>query len=201
MPRTRTQEHWCGICGQGFSSQQGVRAHVRMSPNCRAAIQARNRLHEREPVTLSPPESHQRSQTPPLEANTFHTPTPPACEDTEVPIADPRRARVEDDTDDDAGGGYWVCDYPDNHAGRILETSNLTGTGSRFEKIRHRQQLAGKAPWDPFVDKEEWELAQWLVESGVSQRNIDKFLKLEKVNRARTHSFSLSQTARSSGGR
>ena len=93
---------------------------------------------------------------------------------------------MDDNTGDgqDAGdaGGYWVWDYPGGHAGEILETSSLTDTGSRFENIRYRQQLAGKAPWDPFADKEEWELAQWLVESGVSQRNIDRFLKLEKVN-------------------
>jgi len=196
MPRTRTQEHRCGICGQGFASQQGVRAHVRMSPNCRAAIQARNRSHEHQPITLSPPESQQPSQITPLEADTSGRLTPPPYEDTNAPDADPRRARVEDDMDGDTGDGpeagdmgrYWLWDYPEGHAGEILRTLNLTDTGSRFENIRHRQRLAGKASWDPFVDKEEWELARWLVETSVSQRNIDKFLKLEKVNCTCTHS-------------
>ena len=161
-----------------------------MSPNCRAAIQARNRPHEDVPVTLSPPESQQPFQGPPLEVNTSCGHSSPACEDVNTPDGDPRRARVEDDVDDDTGdaweagdaGGNWVWDYPDDHAGKILETSNLTDTGSRFKNICHRQRLAGKVLWDPFANKEEWELAQWLVESGVSQRNIDRFLKLEKVS-------------------
>lgn len=98
---------------------------------------------------------------------------------------------------------YWVQDYPDGCAGKILEASNLGHAGSRFENIRHRQRLANNAPWDPFVDKEEWELAQWLVETGVSQRNIDKFLKLKKVIWthtcsfvARTHKLACSSRAR-----
>lgn len=109
---------------------------------------------------------------------------------------------MEDDMDDETGdereagdtGGYWVCDYPEGHAGKVLEASDLANTGSRFENIRYRQRLAGKTSWDPFVDEEEWELAQWLVETGISQRNIDKFLKLKKVNQTRTTLLSFSHT-------
>jgi len=138
---------------------------------------------------VSPPESQQPLQASLEVADTSCGPIPPTYKDTNTTDADPRRARVEDNVDDNTGGGpeagdmagYWLWDYPEGPAGEILRTSNLTGTGSCFENIRHRQRLAGKAPWDPFINEEEWELAQWLVETGVSQRNIDRFLKLKKV--------------------
>ena len=125
-----------------------------------------------------------RSQHPPPPTSS----SPIGC-DADVPYVDPRRARVED-TDDEIedrqesgdGCGYWVRDVPERRAGRVVEASNLAHTGLRFKNIRNRQQLAGKLPWDPFSNEEEWELAQWLVETGVSQRNIDKFLKLKTVN-------------------
>ena len=92
----------------------------------------------------------------------------------------------DDDTDQhEAGrkGQYWIWDFPEGHAGRIVEGSSA---GPRFENICHHQQFAGKAPWDPFSSEEEWEIAQWLVETGVSQRSINEFLRLKKVNCAHT---------------
>ena len=191
MPRIRTQEYRCGVCGQGFSSQQGLRAHVRLSPGCREVIQARNQLRETTTLT-SPPPNHNTfpdiGQDTPPEIDISHPPSSLTSVDADRPEADPRRARVEDADDEDedgrvAGGEnrYWLWDFPDGLAGGIIEGSVLAHIGSRFENIRHRQRLAGKAPWDPFLDDEEWEVAQWLVETGVSQRNIDRLLKLKKV--------------------
>ncbi|EKM50595.1 uncharacterized protein PHACADRAFT_66817, partial [Phanerochaete carnosa HHB-10118-sp] len=41
----------------------------------------------------------------------------------------------------------------------------------------------------PFKDAEEWELAKWLLTSGLSQKKIDKFLKLETNCRHQHLSF------------
>ncbi|KIO24757.1 hypothetical protein M407DRAFT_51577, partial [Tulasnella calospora MUT 4182] len=41
------------------------------------------------------------------------------------------------------------------------------------------QLQTGELPWAPFSSQKEWELAEWLVQSGVSQSNIDKLLKLQ----------------------
>jgi hypothetical protein len=54
-------------------------------------------------------------------------------------------------------------------------------------KTRHeRQQEHNRAnrvgPWHPFEDQDEWELAKWLVESGLSQSEIENFLKLNVVS-------------------
>jgi hypothetical protein len=50
-----------------------------------------------------------------------------------------------------------------------------------FENLREEQKAAGNAPWYPFESEEEWELAQWLMTSGLSQKKTDAYLKLKAV--------------------
>ncbi|KAI0689127.1 hypothetical protein BC835DRAFT_1227169, partial [Cytidiella melzeri] len=66
-----------------------------------------------------------------------------------------------------------------------LDTRNAGATLGRgenlFEKIhktRKEEGLDNNAPWAPFASEEEWGLAQWLMSSGLSQSEIDKYLKL-----------------------
>ncbi|KAJ6617165.1 hypothetical protein B0H10DRAFT_1797920, partial [Mycena sp. CBHHK59/15] len=54
-----------------------------------------------------------------------------------------------------------------------------------FEAIRHKQREEGQAPWAPFESEANWDPARWLSKMGVSQGDINKFLELEKVRRAR----------------
>ncbi|KAJ7875486.1 hypothetical protein B0H14DRAFT_3083210 [Mycena olivaceomarginata] len=42
---------------------------------------------------------------------------------------------------------------------------------------KHRKK--GLAPWQPFDSGDEWELAHWLMTSGLSNASIDKYLKLK----------------------
>ncbi|EJF60224.1 hypothetical protein DICSQDRAFT_63569 [Dichomitus squalens LYAD-421 SS1] len=91
---------------------------------------------------------------------------------------------VEDvpDEDLDAGGlprCPWVEDYP-GPAG-----TPLGGAKTLFEEYRDVHKEAGKGRWAPFESEEEWELAQWLLTSGLSQQAIDKYLKLD-ITRNRT---------------
>ncbi|EKM49587.1 uncharacterized protein PHACADRAFT_106209 [Phanerochaete carnosa HHB-10118-sp] len=41
--------------------------------------------------------------------------------------------------------------------------------------------------WYPFKDAKEWELAKWLLASSLSQKKIDRFLKLETMSLNRHH--------------
>ena len=95
-----------------------------------------------------------------------------------------KRAWVDDDDDDEnfqPMDTNFIIDYPaEAHAGAILEDS-WNGLETRFEKIQHAQCGAGEPAWAPFNSLADWELSRWLVQSGVSQCEIDKFLKLELV--------------------
>lgn len=50
-----------------------------------------------------------------------------------------------------------------------------------FEKLQHTQGEGQMHPLGPFENRDEWELAEWLIKSGVSQTEMDKFLKLNIV--------------------
>ncbi len=58
--------------------------------------------------------------------------------------------------------------------------------GTVLEEIRKSDQFAEQR-WGniyyPFASKEDWEVAAWLIESGLSMGEIDKFLKLAFVSR------------------
>jgi hypothetical protein len=48
-----------------------------------------------------------------------------------------------------------------------------------FESLLLKQEETGSR-WDPFVDEEEWELAEWLIDN-VGQKRTDTFLKMRIV--------------------
>ncbi|KAF8497982.1 hypothetical protein JB92DRAFT_3125502 [Gautieria morchelliformis] len=54
-----------------------------------------------------------------------------------------------------------------------------------FELLREEQRRGTLGTFGPFEDLAEWELAEWLIKSGASQSEIDKFLKLD-ITRTRT---------------
>ncbi|KAJ2975809.1 hypothetical protein NUW54_g11669 [Trametes sanguinea] len=59
------------------------------------------------------------------------------------------------------------------------------GLGNGRSKGLREQRAAGDQPWAPFKDLDEWELAQWLVTSGLSQTAIEQYLKLN-ITKGRT---------------
>lgn len=89
-----------------------------------------------------------------------------------------RRAYVEEVDDEESGGSArYVEDYPRN-AGKTKGHSQ-----NYFERWREAQKERNFAPWAPFGDIEEWELAQWLI-MNVGQNATDKFLKLPIVSQS-----------------
>lgn len=51
-----------------------------------------------------------------------------------------------------------------------------------FEKNSEQQRKDNEVPWALFESVEEWELAKWLLTSGLSQRAVDDFLRLRIVS-------------------
>ncbi|KIJ43709.1 hypothetical protein M422DRAFT_252953 [Sphaerobolus stellatus SS14] len=50
---------------------------------------------------------------------------------------------------------------------------------TRYDELQQMQREGKLGKVRPFADVEEWELAQWLLRSGVSQSEMDNFLKLD----------------------
>jgi hypothetical protein len=83
-------------------------------------------------------------------------------------------ATVEEVEDEDAR--YYQSFPEDRCAGAIFEKCQ-----THFQKMREEQEKQGRAPWEPFESEDEWELARWLMTSGLSQKKTDEYLKLKKV--------------------
>ena len=91
-----------------------------------------------------------------------------------------KHVRVEDVDDEEAVGtpprdGRWAETFP-------TPAGTIKGRGlPSFERHRRTQEAEGDLPWAPFESKDDWELARWLVKSGVSQNKMNEFLKLGMV--------------------
>lgn len=85
-----------------------------------------------------------------------------------------RPSHIELEDDNDAPERY-AEDYNPLHVARILRKSKTA-----FESMRDEE--LGENPWAPFNNKDEWELARFLIKE-VFQTAADKFLKLQIVSR------------------
>jgi hypothetical protein len=170
----------CRYCKKSNVSRslKGLKSHIAQSPECRIRRDQERRLLKNQDVQTDSP----RTSLPPVgqhawEENTEDENTPPSSS-----------ANVDDDEDDDAGdqdfqptGVSFIVDYPVEACPGAVFDDQSDGLEARFEKIQRKQREAGKQPWEPFSSLADWELSRWLIQSGVSQREIDKFLKLESI--------------------
>ena len=193
-----TTSHKCAYCSARLATAQGLHSHLAQSERCRAK-------HEASIIDSDSDSSDSNSQLG-GNVNTTQIDTPfddlptdydadsppyielnlpvgnPVEEEPEEPIRESRRATVEDVEDEDeiTDESRFIEDFP-TPAG--LPHSAYKMQSSDFERHLDEQKKVGDAPWAPFETEDEWELARWLMTSGISQTNINSFLKLNKVSR------------------
>lgn len=96
------------------------------------------------------------------------------------PIRGPPRRRsvsieeVEDEETPSPQAPQFFDDFPG--AAEVLGEA-----WTSFEELRQGQLDRNEEPWGPFENEEEWELARWIMRSGVSQSHTDTLLKLPIV--------------------
>lgn len=52
-----------------------------------------------------------------------------------------------------------------------------------FERLQEDQRSSGNQPWAPFSSIEDWDYARWIMNSDLSQRQIDEMLALDIVSK------------------
>ncbi|CDO72062.1 hypothetical protein BN946_scf184962.g5 [Trametes cinnabarina] len=198
----------CGRCLTTLSTTQGLKSHRKPLEECRCAYEAANTARLDEAIVQGlvaaaaaagkPPVDsvdfsrvHNKDDSSPHErdslvevfsqlvdaapSNSNRSP-PTAGDGGENPAAKRRRVEVEEVPDEEEGGlphVPWVEDYPG-------DAGHTFGKGeTMFERIHRQKTEAGDDLWVLFECRDEWELAEWLVLSGLTQSNIEKFLKLE----------------------
>lgn len=184
----------CAYCPVRLATAQGLHSHLAQSRRC----------HARHKASVVDSASDSDSQLQVEENGTDYnsdSDLPPYIE-ADLPIGNPepvednpekleprwqsRRATVdsedsdESDSGSDLDGSRFIEDFP-IPAGLPRAHSVDKNLKSNFEHHLDEQKKAGDAPWAPFESEDEWELARWLITSGVSQSKMDSFLKLNKV--------------------
>lgn len=167
----------CRYCGFKTSSGGGLSSHVSQSPPCLGKLVAANK-------PTSHPHKRPRSESP--------TPGSHALGDQpdETPLyssllgdhPSQKRARVDDEDDPVGIKMDVVFEEFDPPAGKSLR-QDPANARSDFERLKEKQSSSGEQPWAPFSSAEDWDCARWIMESGLSQRQIDGMLKLDIVRK------------------
>jgi len=184
--------HTCCYCHSVVPTVDGVRKHYARSKVCNQKYQEDIRqtaftvFDDEQDDTPTPPpspsivaeDSEPEDYDLPMPGDDFVLPRRPR---SESPGQEPahnqsKRARVEEVEDEEAP---QVGRYPDPYPGNAGETFGEGKTA--FEKLQEEQMTEGLDPWAPFENKEEWELAHWLMKN-VGQTKADDFLKLPIVS-------------------
>lgn len=193
--------HQCGYCLTSRPTAQGIRSHISQSRECATTLKARNALPREvsEPVEENamavdqPEDGNPEAEAPTMDVDEVQAYFDGGCNlDPPRPSAEPelphgttpnptlperhhRGVEMEEVEDEEDSNFRCVADYP-SPSGSTKGECRTT-----FEKQRDQQKAKGSAPWAPFESQKEWELARWLMTSGVSQNKMDRFLKLQLV--------------------
>jgi hypothetical protein len=175
-----SEQYRCHYCTFKTTTAARLSSHISQSPKCLNGIIADN-----QPI-LNPQKRH-RSPTPPgVSGSPDDQPQP----NDEPPYSSllrghTKRARVE--VEEDAPFKFktdTVFDEFDPPAG--VPRARPVNMSNEFEHLRQNQRLSGSQPWTPFSLIEDWDYARWIMNSDLSQRQIDEMLALDFVSKTRT---------------
>ena len=173
--------HQCQICEKAFKKVAHLRNHWAHS-KCGSVLKERNAQKSKR---IHKPHNIQRSPSPSLSihSNTYadYFPEPPDSPADSPPPAKKFPPIIEDAEDDETApqlsrDTFVSVDFVGT--GAILEGKEEK---NRFERFRDMKQKKGEEMWAPFKSREEWQLARWLMLSGISHGDIDAFAKLPIV--------------------
>jgi hypothetical protein len=158
----------CQFCQKGFTTQRAVNQHISASTTC---LKEWHKNIVRENDSPSPKRRRVNSPDPCLLPN----PDIPHNFDDADNCANLEDTDNKSDDVDPVTHRRYVEPFP-GPAGETLRCEK-----TRFEILEGEQRTEGKAPWEPFASRAEWELAEWLVKN-VRQRSTDKYLQLPIVS-------------------
>ncbi|KAK0461537.1 hypothetical protein IW261DRAFT_1554347 [Armillaria novae-zelandiae] len=99
-----------------------------------------------------------------------------------------KRTWIEDVEDEDniPQCEYYIEDFPWPAGDLIIERGVMP---LFFELLHCEKAEKDEVMWAPFHSREEWELVWWLMCSGISQKEMDTFLKLDTIKNNVSLSF------------
>lgn len=207
----------CPHCLKELSTEQGLAAHMSHRRPCRLAEEAARGHRQmdaagREPLLMggvinnraednSIDHSAQRFGNMDIDFEDLPYRRAPGGDDANpsgsatgpgIGMGNRHRVTVEDEPEADVEHGglprkAWVEDFPVS-AGAGLSYGVAP---TLFERLHTEQQAQGVQACNPFEDLGEWDLARWLMTSGLTQSSIDSYLKLNIVSICRSATSSM----------
>lgn len=173
----------CLACGATTRSDKGLMSHLQQRDDCRDRLR-QQRQKARARTSTKRNEHPEDEPQPPLENQPFDAPPSPPVDNG--PSRKRQRVYVEEEVDRDCLPGHRITETHPT-AGKVFGQKKTT-----WEARREADVEEGCEPWAPFKSKDEWSLAEWLMTCGISQKEMDKHLKLPTVS---TFSFRNLQTS------
>ena len=161
-------KHHCPYCFTDTESRRGLHSHMMQKKPCREKMEADACISESASETAN---KQNNSNSPSQHANETDKNSPNYYDmDFEVtpPAGSSSSPNHHDDDDADADASddnqtRWIEEFP-------YPAGVPIGEGvSCFEEWRRNQNNKNEPPWSPFESQEEWELARWIITSGISK--------------------------------
>lgn len=207
--RKRLKSHPCPYCPSSFSSEEGVNRHIGHSAECsirqrQAAVALTSSAPQQD---HDDPEGYESDISDTYRKLYFlegdeldayldsHEPLPPILtenvlkpDDSDEPHCDLELPDIDENEDDLETGGPTTASSPKalgpyievfTEAGKVLRREQ-----TKFERRSDSEKEFGRDgnPWSTLHDRHHFELAEWLLRSGLSRAKMDEFLKLDIVS-------------------
>lgn len=173
--RAYTRRLLCSVCETPCDTRRGLASHHKQSRECFNALLKRS---EKSSARAKRTAQNRQRRSP-------HSPSPPALPDDDIPNPVPehpdppprqhRYVSLEEIPDEDLVTDAVIDYHP--YAGAVYEGVYPMA----WEQRRAADVDAKREPWHSFNSMEDWDVAKWLMTSGVSQAEMNKFLQLAKV--------------------
>ncbi|KAM5536416.1 hypothetical protein V8D89_009852 [Ganoderma adspersum] len=189
-------------CKRRFIRQTGLRSHITQTPACQeaqqrvaAAVTASSNLQENHEDGMAGesqgvmeaeevnPDIPMREAVEESITDDWNMDDPPSrpehalADQPSRPVAGPGRVTVEEVEDEEAGG------LPKAVATILRKAKTV------FEELRDSKCTKNEDTFAPFANREEWELASFLMCSGMSQEQIEDYLTLPITRNKTTPSY------------
>lgn len=196
----------CGYCGRKWGIQAGLSQHLGHSapckkhalavdPNILPILLSRRRSHSPTSHASAQPTDNGANDTINNGSNSDNGEFQSDHGDEEPPRKRPRTT-VEDAEDEGESEG----EHSAGHKGPVIEYHPTAGKiierdcGTRWQSRLEEDQAKDLPPWAPFADEDEMEHGHWMWETGMSQKAMDKGLKLKIVSETSYSSRMLRRT-------
>ena len=165
---------FCDRCGRGFAAQSAVQNHQSQhSSQCWKTYSLLLEMQRNTSPGVRNEVDNAQSTTP----SSPSSPSPPSPPPSHPPIpSSPPEVDMEIDNQLEESLSFYTEFF--------TGASKVFGKGETFMDLFHEDKYADMRqvnPYYPFASQAEWELASFLLKSGLSRVAVDQFLKLQFV--------------------